>query len=83
MDLRETRDAHDEAILALAAAAFEAQVYGDVDEMVAQQNQANAEKLLRDAAESARADAEVSFRNHAAACESWKVAQRTTEKVAR
>lgn len=82
MDLRETRDAHDDAVIAAAAEAFEAQVYGNVDEMVAKQEMANAEKLLRDAAENAREDAEVSFRNHAAACETWTVPQRTTERVA-
>ena len=48
MDLRETRDAHHEAIHALAAPAYETQNYANDDEKVDQKNQPNAEKRLRD-----------------------------------
>jgi hypothetical protein len=64
-----------------AAAAFEAQVHGNVDAMIEEQALANAAALLRDEARLAEIGAEQSFMNHTAACETWTVAQRFTERI--
>lgn len=60
----------------------EAEEEGNADEADKQHALANAAALLRDEAELARIGAEQSFTNHAAACLTWKVAQRVTERVA-
>lgn len=82
-DFADTAAAHHDAVLQHTIDAFEAQVYGNTDAMLAAQKAANDAKLLRDEAQRAADDARESFGNHAAACETWKVAQRTTERVAK
>lgn len=73
---RASNDATVHGDLAAAAANL-----GHVNERLTEQDLANQFELDRDTAEFARIGAEQSFMTHAAACDTWEVAQRFTERI--